>query len=363
MLASTTAGAIIPTYEEFRLQAIDLQNAVGQWFDAREAGEEGEAERGAAKEAWRSAMIAWQRAEVMMLGPAGSAADFTGGLGLRDEIYSWPGVNTCRVDQEIVELAWDDEDFFSANLVNVYGLDALEYLIFEEGLSNSCAPQLAINAEGLWDAIPADQLDWRRASYSFSLTLDLVRRADTLLDAWSETGGAFGLDLASAGEDGSSFFDQSAAMDELFACLFYLELILEDRKLAEPLGFIDCSTGTCPQAFESQHADLALESALANLEGGLRLYRGGDEEGQIGLEELLLHNDFDSVDAEVQAAFSSAIAALEAVPSSALVQIEDDVDPLLSAYAAVQAVTNLLVGDVAVALLLEIPAEAANDND
>ena len=33
------------------------------------------------------------------LGPAASALT-TGGEGLRDEVYSWPTVNPCRVDQE-----------------------------------------------------------------------------------------------------------------------------------------------------------------------------------------------------------------------------------------------------------------------
>jgi predicted lipoprotein len=363
MLASSTYGAILPTYGDFGVEALALQAAVADWEAARAAGEDGEVERDLARDAWRSAMVAWQRAEVMQLGPAGAAADFTGGLGLRDAIYSWPSVNTCRVDQEIVEQAWDEADFFNVNLVNVTGLDALEYLIFVGGEGNSCAPQVAINDVGLWAAIPPSELDSRRASYSLSLSTDLLAQADALLFAWDAQGDAFGQDLAGAGEEGSSFLDQSAAMDELFASLFYLELDLKDRKLGQPLGLINCSSETCPDALESPHADFALQAARANIEGGLRLYRGGDAEADIGLEELLIHNDYAALDGEIQAAFTGAIAAVDAVENSAAVQLEQDPEVLLTVHSAVKVLTDLLKGEMALALLLEIPQEAANDND
>ena len=360
MLASTTEGAILPTYIEFANQAAGLQSATAAWLAARESGELGETERALAQEAWRATMTSWQRAEVMQLGPAGAEGEFIGAEGLRDIIYSWPSVNPCRVDQEIVEQAWNDVDFFEVNLVNVTGLDALEYLLFVDGSDNSCAPQVAINDEGLWAAIPSDELDGRRASFSFSLSADLVSSADRLVTAWTD---GFAADLAGAGQEDSSFLDQSAAMDDLFASLFYLELNLKDRKLGQPLGLIDCSTTTCPDAFEAPHADFALDAARANLEGGLLLYLGGSGEDDSGLEELLLHNDYTDLDTEIQEAFSRAITVIDDIPDSALVQLEQDPEPLMAMHAAVKEVTDLLKGDMATALLLAIPGEAANDND
>jgi predicted lipoprotein len=360
MLASTTDGAILPTYSDFAEQAVALQGAAGAWLAARESGADGEDERALAQEAWRTAMTAWQRAEVMQLGPAGAEGEFTGAEGLRDAIYSWPSVNPCRVDQEIVEQAWGDADFFDVNLVNVTGLDALEYLLFVGGNDNSCAPQVAINDDGLWAAIPSDEVDDRRASFSLTLSTDLVSSADRLLAAWTD---GFAADLAGAGEEDSSFLDQSAAMDDLFASLFYLELTLKDRKLGQPLGLIDCSTTTCPDAFESPHADFALDAARANLEGGLLLYLGGSGEGDSGLEELLIHNNYQDLDAEIQEAFSGSLVAIDAVPSSALLQLEQDSGPLMAVHTAVKELTDLLKGDMATALLLAIPGEAANDND
>jgi len=360
MLASTTEGAILPTYTDFVGEAVALQNAVGLWLDARESGQSGATDRMVAQEAWRVAMGAWQRAEVMQLGPAGAQGEFIGAEGVRDVIYSWPSVNPCRVDQEIVEQSWGDADFFDVNLVNVVGLDALEYLLFVDGSGNSCAPQVDINDDGLWAAIPGEELETRRAAFSLTLATHVVASAERLVSSWSD---AFADDLASAGAEDSSFLDQSAAMDDLFASLFYLELNLKDRKLGQPLGLNDCSTGTCPDAFEAPHADFALEAARANLEGGLLLYLGGPEEDDVGLQELLLHNDFIELDASIQQAFSEAIEAVDDVPASALVQLAQDPGPLLSLHDAVKELTDLLKGDMATALLLAIPGEAANDND
>jgi predicted lipoprotein len=269
-------------------------------------------------------------------------------------------VNPCRVDQEIVEQSWGDADFFDVNLVNVVGLDALEYLLFVDASGNSCAPQVDINDDGLWAAIPGEELETRRAAFSLTLATHVVASAERLVSSWSD---AFADDLASAGAEDSSFLDQSAAMDDLFASLFYLELSLKDRKLGQPLGLNDCSTGTCPDAFEAPHADFALEAARANLEGGFLLYLGGPDEDDSGLEELLLHNDFIELDAAIQQAFSEAIVAVDDVPASALVQLAQDPGPLLSLHDAVKELTDLLKGDMATALLLAIPGEAANDND
>jgi predicted lipoprotein len=367
MLASTTEGAILPTYEDFRAEALSLQAATNEWRTAREAGLEGLKELELAREAWRGAMTAWQRAEVMQLGPSGATGKFTGAMDLRDEIYSWPTVNPCRIDQEIVALDWDSEEFFTGNLVNVYGLDALEYLLFVDGADNSCPPQVAINADAdpskRWSAISLDEIQWRRSSYAFSLSIGLVEHADSLIAAWTAEPDGFSTGLASAGAEGSPFLDLSAAMDDLFASLFYLETELKDRKLAEPLGLVNCGNEWCPEALESPFADFALENVRANLEGGLLLYRGGPDEEDLGLEELLVHNDYEDLDAEIRAGFENAFVVIDGVSLSALAQMEQDPEVLLGVHAAVKVVTDLLKGDMATSLLLEIPVEAANDND
>src|SRR5690606_29393153 len=104
-------------------------------------------------QAWREAMVLWQRAELTQLGPTGLMGSVLAGEDLRDEIYSWPLVNPCRIDQELVAKSYEDTDQLASALINLRGLDALEYLLFHDGPGNACAATVSINKDGSWDAI------------------------------------------------------------------------------------------------------------------------------------------------------------------------------------------------------------------
>ena len=58
-----------------------------------------------------------------------------------------------------------------------------------------------------------------------------------------------------------------------------------------------------------------------------------------------------------------AVAAVDAVDATALTAIFDDPASLEAVYVAVKSFTDLLKGDFALSLLLDVPSEAANDND
>ena len=127
-------------------------------------------------------MVAWQAAEVLQLGPAapvGALEPAVGAMGLRDEIYSWPTVNQCRVDQSRRGQVRDDT-FFEQELNNVYGLDASEYLLFAAGTDNACPPQASINSQGLWDQLTEADLTQSRVAYSLALASNVLSRADEL---------------------------------------------------------------------------------------------------------------------------------------------------------------------------------------
>ena len=363
LLISTADGAVLPTYEAFVLAAESLEDAALAWSVELEAGAEGSAARDEARTAWRVGMLAWQRAEAMLLGPAGAPGNVVGGLGLRDEIYSWPTVNPCLVDQELVAEQWDEPDYFAANLVNVYGLDALEHLLFVVGPDNACPVQVPINQEGTWDALGESEVDRRRAAFAAVLASGVAGRAHELVEAWSPEGADFRGTLAAAGEDGSAFVDLTQAMDELFAALFYLDLDLKDRKLAQPLGLLDCSTPTCPEALESPLADHALPNMRANLEGGRLLYRGGDDEEDVGLDDFVVYVGEPEIDQAIEDAFAASLAAIDAVPNSATTQLAEDPAPLLALHGELQVLTDLIESDLATLLLLQVPQEAADDND
>src|SRR5688572_17133060 len=69
MLANLAQNVIAPTYAAFAERAAELEDAAAAWCDALGGGGEADA-RDAAQAAWRAAMIEWQHAEMMLVGPA-----------------------------------------------------------------------------------------------------------------------------------------------------------------------------------------------------------------------------------------------------------------------------------------------------
>ena len=63
-----------------------------------------------AQTAWHAAMDRWQEAELLQMGPL-AAADTPGGLALRDQIYAWPNVNRCLIDQQLIAKTYEAATF------------------------------------------------------------------------------------------------------------------------------------------------------------------------------------------------------------------------------------------------------------
>jgi predicted lipoprotein len=358
MLAALPEAVILPSLRSAAGATADLEVAAEAWRSARTSGD-GSAELLAAQDAWRAAMDAWQRAEVLQIGPAGSSGSARGGLDLRDEVYSWPTVNPCRVDQELVEGDFGSAAFFDDNLVNVYGLDALEYLLFHPG-PNACAGQHPINEDGTWDGLGADGLLDARAGYAAAVAARVAADVQEIVDAWEPTGGDFAGELARAGANGDVYPTELSAVNAVFDALFYLELETKDAKLGVPLGIQEgCGAPPCPESLESPWAGGARRNIAANLAGFRALYLGGEG---LGFDDLLISLDEGALDASVQAALDAA-EAQAALPGELAAQLVDDSAQVEALYDAIKAVSDLLKNDLAAVLVLQIPNEAGGDND
>ena len=150
---------------------------------------------------------------------------------------SWPTVNDCAVDQTTVDGDFRAGNFFQANLVNVYGLDALELLLFRGGVDNECSPRNDINLDGTWASlVDSGGLAQRQADYAVVVAEGVSEQADRLRDAWEPSGGNFAADLRDAGSGGSVYGSAKEALDEVFAAFFFLDTDLKDEKLSIPAG-------------------------------------------------------------------------------------------------------------------------------
>jgi uncharacterized protein len=356
LLADVGPEVVVPALAANQAAAAALQAAVDAWVAAEAAGD-GAAARLDAQAAWWAAMSAWQQVEQLQLGPAASSLTAVGGADLRDEVYSWPTVNRCRVDQETVYAGWDAADFFTANLVNVYGLDALEVLLYSEPGVNDCPSQVDVNADGSWDALGEAGVQANRAAYAAALADHHAETLATLLAAWSADGQDWGGQLSGAGSADSAYESPEQALQALSDALFYLETAIQDRKLGYPLGVGACEQTSCIEDIESPLAGGSHAWVAVNLQAFRALYTGG---AGSGIDDLLRSLDLADLDAALVAALDAADTAAAAVSGPFDTAPVGEVEAL---HAAVKAVADLWSEQVVVALSLQVPSEAAGDAD
>ncbi|MBL8617574.1 MAG: hypothetical protein JNM72_18345 [Deltaproteobacteria bacterium] len=344
---------IAPALDAAATELAALDAALATW----EAAGGADSGRPAAQQAFQRAMAAWQRVELLELGPLGSSLNVVGGADLRERIYSWPVVNPCRVDQETATGGYATAHFMDVALDNVRGLDAIEHLLWAPTGENACPSQVDINAQGTWDALGADEIAARRAAYARVAVADAVATLDEARAAFAE-GGDWAVALAQAGEAGP-YESREAALNALYDAAFYIEAVAKDQKLAEPMGLRNCTTD-CLGLVESAEPGSSHLHLRENLAAFRQLWVMGEGSG---FDDLLRSLGQDALADEVEAALTAAEAAALALERPVDVAITSG-DPAVTAlYEALVELGRLWKEDVATALVMTVPAEAAGDND
>lgn len=347
-------AVIVPTYEAAIASSAELTSAIESYCEGLGTGDE-TLLRDQARTAWASAMNAWQRAELSIIGPASPDS-----LALRDFIYSWPVTSACAVDQAVMD-SFDNDGFdISGQLLNRRGIDALEYLLYNQAEDSACAPQ--IRPAG-WDALPTDE-KWRaRCEFAQEAAADLEGQQSELLAAWTKEGGYLS-SLESAGTNSSEFASPHEAVNAIFAGLFYLDLQTKDAKLGAPLGVTenncDALGAPCVASLESQYSHTSKESITANLEAFELLFQGADG---LGFDDFLIARDASDTADAMRAAITTARAALTAIDVSLADALANDAASTQAAFEAIGGVTDILKNEVPQLLLLDIPEAAGGDAD
>jgi predicted lipoprotein len=361
VLRAVGEDVVAPSLEAFVKEAEALERATSASTAARTAGD-AQAELEAARAAFRAAFLRWQRLEVLQIGPQGAAGTMTLGRSLRDEIYSWPTVNTCRVDTHLVDEAWKAPGFFDTALVTSTGLDVLEYLLYVDSGANTCDAASPINTNGAWAALSAEELARRRAEYAEAAAAHLVAEAGQLLAAWKE--GGFLEAFSTAGLAGSPFSSAQEAVDQLFAALFYVDWIVKDDKLANPAGLtISCLAEACPSLAEATASGLSREAIVENLTAARAVLQGSFTQRGRGFDGLLAARGAQPLAEQMQAALDDALASVERLSSPVDQAVLTQLDDVKAAHANVKAFTDLLKSQFVTVLNLRVPQEGAGDND
>ncbi len=362
VLASIGANVIVPSQDDFVTAAAALEVATAAF-----AADPTDANRAAAQEAWRAAIDAWELVEVMQIGPAGMGGITTGivgGMDVRDEIFTYEQTSACRIDQETVEAAHGDPELLAAELVNVRGLDALEYLLFVDTDENACSALTPINAEGTWAALGTDGVRAARATYAASAATLVSREAVRLQAAWAPTGGAHLTTLSEAGLDGNAYVAAQTALNELAGAMLYLDGDTRDMKLAEPAGIAGCLEATCPSALELPHAAHGGAAIAINMRAFAYVYYGSRTGADtLGWDDLLVETGNAALEVELSAAVEAAVAACDALGPSLQDAIATDMPAVMAAYDAISEVLRLFKGDVFTALDVQPSGPNDGDND
>lgn len=347
LLADVAPKAVLPTLERFRQSVESLISALGAWEEALTSGDS-TAEKDAAQEAYITTMIAWQEVEVHQLGPT---------LALRDEIYSFPTTNPCRIDQETAEENWTQATFFTDNNVNSYGLDGIEHLLYA-GEDNVCPSQVNPNMDGSWEALGAEGVALNRARFGMALAVGIQNQVDDIIAQWNDETG-FVSQLSNAG-DGSPFENTIAALNTVYDGLFYIETDTKDRKLALPLGLRDCTGDDCAYEVEGVVSGQSLRYIEANLRGLWSLYTNGDG---YGMDQLLTDIGHGDLAVSLESAYENALSLVTTMDGPLDQLILNDRQQVETLHAALKDMTTLIKVDLSTVLTLEIPSEAAGDND
>jgi predicted lipoprotein len=297
----------------------------------------------------------------MQIGPAAPSVSAIAGENIRDEVYSWPTIDTCTVDRRIVDQRYLEEDFFLTENVFAYGLDALEYLLFVHDLGHTCAAQVQL--DGPWTGLGYEEIERRRGAYAARVAAEIARRGNELATRWSPDGDDFAALLTNPGGD-SPFESESVALDDVFRAMFYIDLLTKDAKLARALGLASgCEAAPCPDLLEAPFGGMAAASVAANLRGIAQMIHGGPDASGDGFDDLLIAAGRGEVATDLLADIEAAIAQAETFDQPLQQIIVSDIAQVEALHAAVKNVTDTLKGPFVMALMLALPAEGASDND
>jgi predicted lipoprotein len=347
-LLGMAADCALANYKEFLTQAATLSTAV----EALETAP-GDSTREAARDAWRSAMATWQKVELFQFGPA-ARGDQPGAQQLRDQIYSWPLVSRCRIEEQLVSQAYATTPLNNLT-INSRGLWALEYFLFYEGTDTACDSSSPV--QGQW---PPPDLDGRKRAYAAKAAQDVLAKAQALVNAWAPEGANFLQQMKTAGNAGSVYSSDQQALNAISDAMFYIEADSKDEKLARMIGAMDCADEGCP---ESKYAHASLHNVKQNIAAFDSLFLGCTP-GATGFDDLLVAVNRAELAPTIQSKVTAAGNALKDIPEPELgVPVDQQLAAANVAYNALRELAVLLKTDFVGALDLELPASVETDND
>lgn len=368
LLANIVDNIITPTYQTFLAQSQAQQASITELCDIEKAYNVGDDRQPVidaltlSKAQWVTTMNQWQMAEVMQIGPLTVNSST-----LRNNIYSWPTISSCGVDQDVM--------FFKNGSINTTpyditqrtstrrGLDAIEYLIYNESLDHSCTSEKTVLAT--WPALSDEEKRVARCSFAVEVADDITNSAEQLNAQWA----VYAQTLKNAGQSGNEFADVHDGVNAVSDALFYLDSIVKDKKIGIPLGLFtnDCGGvgSVCVENVESPLSQESISHLMANLLAFKQIFtgQGSDSTNTIGFDDYLINVDDKATSDAIIAATQQAIDDLNNYQVSLSAQLTNDATVVETSHGNVKVVTDQMKADFINSLALKLPTTSAGDND
>ena len=314
VLQNVGANVITATYADLASEAAGLLDAVAAFEAAPTV-----ATLEAARQQWRDTRAPWELSEGFLFGPVDTE-------GLDPSLDDWP-VNQTDLDAVLASDAPLTVSYVAGLETSLRGFHTIEYLLF--GTEGTKAP-------GDFTA--------REVDYLVSATTVLRDDTATLAGLWRPGDGDYAGQLARAGESGSVYVSQRAAVQELVTGLVTIADEVGAGKIGGPYG--DRSTAE----EESRFSGNSLADFANNIRSVRNVYLGtyAGPSGP-GLTDLVAESD-PALDARVRDEIAAAIAAIEAIPGPFSTAIFEARPTVQAAIDAVLDLRATLEGPVAGAL-------------
>ncbi len=354
---------ILPTIRTFETDAIALETAAAAYA----ADPSNTALGDALRSAFTAAFATWQRAEVMQLGPAGLSTAAIGGQDIRDEVYAWPQAQTnlCNIDRDLFsQTNYTSEVALAGRPVTVRGFEALEYLLFNEGLGTAC--QLQPDPDN-WATLDAATITARRAAYANTVAALLRDQATRLRNEWEPTGENFLANFDTPGQNGSVYSSVNEALNNITNAMFYVYETTRESKVGWPSGASEyalCVTPPCTNLVESRHSGLSIDNIRQNVIAFRTLFLGGGVGGtELGFDDLLLAIGREELSNRTLMHIEEILVLLDGFTLPFAAELMMDPTKGTALFAALKDISDILKTEFVAVLDLQLPASAAGDND
>ena len=373
MLKDIADNVIMPNYADLAAKTAEFSKDGGSLANYCAAiGTDTEAStRTTAQTEWKTVMAAIQRTETHPVGPAGNNSD-----SLRNRIYSFAGqhLNTCELDQSVI--LSEEADFeLATRSSNQRGHGALEYLLFNDTLTHTCAA--IIPSTQTWDALSETDRKTKRCAYGKLLAADISAASTTVNNAWKADGSDYRADFIASGNAGENIQALSDAL------IVMMDKQAKDRKVSYPVGIkAECPTISCPEQTESKYSETSFDNVKNNVQSFIDVYKGGTGSG---FDDLITDADFadtaSSIETTAQAVitaitnnsgtsiYDQATAINDATTDGACTNAYGAPDPVTAGYSAcsiaglLKRVTDLLKIDFVTIVNVNLPGSVQSDND